>query len=310
MCPGPIFSLFSSDHSRLLRDAKMASSSTVDRTVVLFGRTGSGKSTLANVLAGEENIFKESFSCKSATYGIDKKVVEVEYGDRTWRVRIVDTMGFGDTRMGKEKVLLELARLSSICEGGINQIFFVTRDRFTKVEMETFQLMSTVILEPDAIKHTTVIRSNFGPFDDFDLVAEEKTDLKELFPLLRRVKKILVVDNTPEYKISGNKDWKKRREESREIVLGHLFGSCTDAYYPDQLKKVQDRITDHVRKETELERRVEELEKQKTADAEEITHLKRKLYEERQAIQEEMDTPDIWGLVKMIGGRAIDCLMQ
>ena len=77
----------------------------VDRTVVLIGRTGSGKSTCANTLAGygedkdKDKMFGESCSSISETKELESRTVVVSWRGKEYTLKIVDTIGIGDTNL-------------------------------------------------------------------------------------------------------------------------------------------------------------------------------------------------------------------
>jgi GTPase Era involved in 16S rRNA processing len=102
------------------------------RTVLLIGKTGNGKSTVGNVLAGA-HVFAESAKAASETKHAQVHYVTIE----GVQYKIVDTIGIGDTELTQEAVCMRIADACVECKDGINQVLFVTKDRFTKVSMRT-----------------------------------------------------------------------------------------------------------------------------------------------------------------------------
>ena len=98
------------------------------RTVVLFGRTGAGKSTCGNTLAAD-SVFEESNATASQTKAADVCNVDVEWNGKPYHLKIVDTIGIGDTDLTYEEVLRRLAETCYECRDGINAVFFVTGGR-------------------------------------------------------------------------------------------------------------------------------------------------------------------------------------
>ena len=117
------------------------------RTVVLIGRTGNGKSTCANVIAGcnsddpEQQLFRESDTAASETKDIIQKIVRVTWNKTVYDLNIVDTTGLGDTSLSEEQVLKRLAKVCHTCKEGLNAVFFIVKDRLTKVEADAWDII-------------------------------------------------------------------------------------------------------------------------------------------------------------------------
>ena len=244
---------------------------TPHRTVLLIGKTGNGKSTLANVLAGthltesKEELFKESHSVASETMNaqlIPVKVPKSKSG-KFYRYDVVDTIGIGDTALPAEEVMLCLARACNLVRSGFHQIFFVTKDRFTEDEEDAFNIMRNILFSPDVWRFITIVRTNCAFFKKQDRVEK---DIKEMTtsPGLRELgrqiltvgvgcAKIIHVDNPND----DHDNWVEMRTKSRHLLLTHLE-RCDELYYPDQLKKIEDRVTVHVEEGNHLKRDMEE----------------------------------------------------
>jgi len=136
--------------------------------ILLIGRTGSGKSTLANVLINE-NKFNVSSGSVSETKNIEEGTFEVNLkrdGSEKIKYRVIDTIGLGDTNMTPQGVLMRLAEMASrVKREGLNQVLFVTKGRFTKEEIEAYDLLSAIIFDKDVIKYTTIVRTDFEDFE-------------------------------------------------------------------------------------------------------------------------------------------------
>src|ERR1700722_2773659 len=102
------------------------------KNVLLIGRTGGGKSTLANVLVNKEDnfnkaqkfeeVFKESDGSTSETREIKKKEFEIN-GEK---FQVIDTIGFGDTKLSKAEVFYKIAKVYDIIkQDGLVRILFV-----------------------------------------------------------------------------------------------------------------------------------------------------------------------------------------
>src|SRR5581483_1564168 len=119
------------------------------RNILLIGRVGSGKSTLANVLINEfrENepfrkLFEESDGSTSKT----GEIKTAEFESNGIKYRIIDTPGFGDTKLAKEELLEKIAEVAcSLKEEGLSQIFLVAKDRIEQAEADTYTLLKEAV---------------------------------------------------------------------------------------------------------------------------------------------------------------------
>src|SRR5207244_2638061 len=114
-----------------------------------------GKSTLANVLVNKngefEEVFKESSHSISETKSIQTEefIIDVRK-DRKEKIHylVIDTVGLGGTRLSNKDILKLLQDLVPIIkQNGLNQVLFVTRGRFTKEEIEAYDLLSSIIFD-------------------------------------------------------------------------------------------------------------------------------------------------------------------
>ncbi|CAG8514414.1 35040_t:CDS:1 [Gigaspora margarita] len=164
--------------------------------LLIVGRTSNGKSTLANVLS-DTNRFKESDRSVSVTRYFEDEMFT--HNEKLYRV--VDTIGVGDTKLSKKQVLLRIAEAVYTMKEGINQVFFVVGRRFTKEEIDAFELLKTVIFESNIIKHTTIIRTNFTNFKYPDRVKTDRQELMEEYKFLADMIKscngIIYIDAPP-----------------------------------------------------------------------------------------------------------------
>jgi len=147
------------------------------KNILLIGRTGSGKSTLANVLMGTDK-FVESAKSISVTKNVEEGIVEIdlsEDGSEKIKYRVIDTIGIGDTKLTPIGVLTRLAEIADrVKKEGLNQVLFITRGRFSKEEIETYDLLSSVIFDKEVIKYTTIVRVGFPEFEDLDVCDEDR----------------------------------------------------------------------------------------------------------------------------------------
>ncbi|XP_062500299.1 uncharacterized protein LOC134177499 [Corticium candelabrum] len=208
-----------------------------NRTVVLVGRTGVGKSACANTLAGAD-LFEENNLSASQTKLVDSQTIRVDRSGKEYKVKIVDTVGIGDTELLPDEVLQRLVFACNECVEGINSVFFITKDRFTKEEADAWDVMWQVLFGAEVLEYTSFIRTNFFRFRDSAAVANNKEQLQKTNKYAQRVlpnvKYFLHVDNPPsEY------NGKTAREDSREILLKHLIVSCEKVFHPPVLREIK-----------------------------------------------------------------------
>lgn len=277
------------------------------RNILLIGRTGSGKSTLANVLMGE-NRFTESAKSISATKHVEEGVFEVDLdkeGNEKIRYRVIDTIGLGDTKMKPQGVLMRLAEMADwVKEEGLNQILFVNKGRFTKEEIEAYDLLSSIIFDKDVLKYTTVVRTGFPEFEDKEACDDDRGSLRmenaELAHILGAVN-IIYVDNPP-LKGRNAETNKEIREESRKRILTYL-GKCRRTYRPENIDTLEERIQDYKTHEEKLKEKMKELEQARKQQEEEFRkqladlkeEQKRELRENTRKFEEELHKTKVEG---------------
>ena len=258
-----------------------------DRVVVLIGRTGAGKSTMANVLAGKESLFDESSGAMSSTKGTPTELVAVHFAGTRYVLKIVDTIGIGDTKLKPVDVLNQLAHIANNCTGGINQVLFVTSSRFTKEEEDAFDMMKSVIFQTEVLNYTSVIRTNCVEYDEPAEEVRVRTDLQQQSPVMKHVHKFLLVDNPSLKKEKSRDSAMEDRCKSRQRVLGHLILNCKERYSPDTLTRIQERVKDKIAEETKVERELEATKKEQASLQKELASVQQTMDTQRQTMETE-----------------------
>jgi enoyl-CoA hydratase/carnithine racemase len=201
----------------------------------------------------------------------------VDWKEKRYRLKIVDTIGIGDTDLGHDEVLGRLARACYECREGINAVYFVTGGRFTAEEADAWELLWKVLFDPSVIDYITLVSSKFPHFMNPDAVQTDGEKLKAQKGAARRimpnVKTIVHVDNPP----SIYEGWKETREKSRLVLMEHL-SRCEHIYRPPELEEVNERISTSV----EEKRAADEAAQVLVIELEKARHEKEKIQVEMQ----------------------------
>eukprot|EP00117_Sycon_ciliatum_P008168 scpid69382/ scgid10989/ len=254
-----------------------------DRTIVVMGKTGNGKSAVANVLAGDYDggLFPESSNPASETSGLPTYTVLVSYAGKDHAIKIVDTIGYGDTSLSEKDVLNALAKVAQTCTEGINQILFVTRGRYTQEDKTTMDAMMNVIFQPDVAKFSTIVRTA-TPAKELDeavvaaKTAEYRQEMIKLHPNLAQIGTFLMISNPDD----GDERSMQMRRRSRKTLLDHVILHYMQCYATPSYTSVVARVNKHLGAQTAQQ------EEQKRQEAER-TRLQQEL-KAREAEQERL----------------------
>jgi hypothetical protein len=170
-----------------------------------------------------------------------------------------------------------LTRLAEIADRvkkeGLNQILFINKGRFTKEEIEAYDLLSSIIFDEKVINYTTVVRVAFPNFEDKEKCADDRASLRmenaDLAHILDSVN-IIYVDNPPLEGRSRMVEMNKEvREESRKRLLTYL-GKCRRTYRPSNIDTLEERVQDYKTNEQKLKDKMKELEADRKRQEEEF----------------------------------------
>lgn len=145
------------------------------------------------------------------------------------------TIGIGDTQLSDKQVLLKLSQTMQYLLDGVSQIFYVFGGRFSASEVEAFKMIVEVVLSPEALAYTTLIRSKFKYFDNPRLCSNDRQEIlrnEDTKWIAESCASILWVDNDP----SGDSITR-----SRSILLDHLR-KCDRLYKPQELRSFSEKV--------------------------------------------------------------------
>ncbi|CAE8694795.1 unnamed protein product, partial [Polarella glacialis] len=127
-------------------------------TVMVFGKTGSGKSHLANLLVGH-GAFQSGDSLASVTNDDSVRRATSEDG----MITLLDTIGFGDTRLSTETVVRSLRDAALEAPDGIDALLFVLKkERVTAAEQETLAYVTQLLFGPDCLPNLYMVVTHAG----------------------------------------------------------------------------------------------------------------------------------------------------
>ena len=210
-----------------------------DRTVVLLGRTGAGKSTCANVLADKTDLFKTSGRPISKTKEMQREIVSVNWSNKTYKVKIVDTIGIGDTKLPQNEVLHRLALTCHEYCDGINAVLFLVKNRFEDKEADAWDMITQVLIGKEIVDYTAIVKTAFEEFDNSEATEADRRELEEgeaAKKILPGVKHFIYVDN-PSLKY-GSMEALTARASSRKKLLKHIIEDCQNVFQPPMLREV------------------------------------------------------------------------
>ncbi|POG59019.1 hypothetical protein GLOIN_2v1725907, partial [Rhizophagus irregularis DAOM 181602=DAOM 197198] len=151
--------------------------------------------------------------------------------DFEWRgtkYRVVDTIG-------KEVTYEKMGELIHLIPEGLNQVLLVIDGKFMiKEKIGLSELFRKLIFEDGIAEYITIVRTKFSNFKNESECKKDKEDLcKESKTIAKLCKNIVYVDNPPISIFVDDEDDeetirinRKRRDQSRNILLEHLEKTC------------------------------------------------------------------------------------
>ena len=139
-----------SSQSHKLTELTSQSHLTLDRCVLILGKSGAGKSSIANHIVGYDPLLHDppfrvfSSGLDSVSDKIESNVVEFTRGIITYKVTVVDTVGFFDTARlgGHDPIFNMIEEYFKAHVSEVNLILFVyKKGRFTFEERDVFSFI-------------------------------------------------------------------------------------------------------------------------------------------------------------------------
>ena len=258
------------------------------------------KSTCANVLADAADLFKTSDRSISQTKDLQSEIIEVNWSSRVYKVKIVDTIGFGDSGLPPNEVLRRIGMACHKCHDGINAVYFVVKDRFTTAEADAWEMMSQVLFGQEIVRYTTIVRTNFEDFEHSeatiaDIRALKKEGGEAATKILPGIQHFMHVNNSS---LRYGDIARAERASSRTKLLTHLIDNCEVPFLPPLLREVQQSISQYAQEVEEGNKTQQQLrdELEKCKDelrskdiGKELEAIKRKQTEANTAIEKKME---------------------
>lgn len=197
--------------------------------LMVFGKTGAGKSHLANLLVGHTAFV----SCDSmASVTKEESVRKAESCDRS--LMVLDTIGFGDTKLPPESVTKSLRDTALEAPTGIDALIFVLKkERVTSAEEETLLWVTQDLFGRDCLPNLYMVVTHAGRLaKDADLrepwLKEQAAASQQFASILgvlgaRPEQRIAFVENADPSEAEDEDD-RVRAEQRRQRALVDIRG--------------------------------------------------------------------------------------
>lgn len=237
------------------------------RNILIIGMTGSGKSALANTLT-DTNDFKSGNQSISLTkYFKSSEEFNWEFSDKQYKFKVIDNIGFGDTK-GEDftdQLLYRIGEGIKEIEGEVNQILFLIKGRLDPFQIKMFEMFKSFINESEITQFTTIVRTNFPKFkDSIECEKDKEMLLKESGKIRNLIEScnnnILYIDN-PGFdndEIENKSINIRKRKKTREIILNHLAENCNQVYKMKEWKSIKEQVSNCLSNVKEINDRIKE----------------------------------------------------
>eukprot|EP00929_Paragymnodinium_shiwhaense_P090558 TRINITY_DN50739_c0_g2_i1.p1 TRINITY_DN50739_c0_g2~~TRINITY_DN50739_c0_g2_i1.p1 ORF type:complete len:673 (+),score=174.85 TRINITY_DN50739_c0_g2_i1:354-2372(+) len=287
-------------------------------TVMVFGKTGAGKSHLANLLVGRQ-AFQSGDSVASVTNEHSVRTATTADGALT----VLDTIGFGDTRLPPETVIQSLRDTALEASTGIDIIFFVLKkERVTPVEQEILAYVTQLLFGPDCLPNLYMVVTHAGRLaGNIEARApwlREQAEASPVFAAMlallgpRGSERVAFVEN-PELGDAEDEDDRAVAEKKRQRALADInsvlgrhdapsfrhgimikAGEIRNAHLQDLRRELRLRIEEEVRRELDKDRGA--LEQERSKFKEELEDQRRELRTKEEELEKRCE--EEWGRMR------------
>jgi len=246
-------------------------------TIMVFGKTGAGKSHLANLLLGHQ-AFASGDSLASVTNEHSVRRGISSDGALT----VLDTIGFGDTKLPPETVISSLRDTALEAPAGIDCILFVLKkERVTPMEQEILAYVTQLLFGPECLPNVYIVITHAGRLAK-DIPARGPWLKEQAAASTTFAAMIGLLGHEPEKRIAfvENPDICDADEEEREVaekkrhrafqdIMGllqrhvaapfrhgimHKAGEFQNAHLQAMRKELRARVEEEVRRELDKDR--------------------------------------------------------
>lgn len=273
-------------------------------TVMVFGKTGAGKSHLANLLVGHR-AFESGDSLASVTNEKSVRTAKSKDGALT----ILDTIGFGDTRLPPETVIHSLRDTALEAPDGIDLLLFVMKkERVSAVEQEILSYVTQLLFGPACLPNLYMVVTHAGRLakeaDSRAPWLREQADASPQFASMlamlgpEPVKRIAFVENSDPKEAEDEEDRSlASRRQQRALADVHQLlrrhraapyqhgimvraGQLHSAHLEELKREVRERLQEEIKHELDRDRGALEADRKKFQDEVEFQREKMRLQEE------------------------------
>ncbi|CAG8462982.1 39495_t:CDS:2 [Gigaspora margarita] len=170
--------------------------------------------------------------------------VDKEFEYEGIKYRVIDTVGLGDSKLSKEKLLEKFEEeIGTYIDEGISQIFLVIGEKLDRGVLTEFIWLNECTFDNKAFDYTTIIRTNFPNFRN---KKSREDDIKELINFFNnkesyteindkvlKKEKVVHVDNPP---FNEN-----LRQKSNKKLLNYLSKFINEEPYQPETRRWLDK---------------------------------------------------------------------